>query len=103
MFDAATGSNTGRRFTGLRRHAINDCRDQRGDPAKPPPDAQLVAEALRQLAPDHRVVVVRACLGHSVTQLAEDLHIPQATVLNRIFLGLHALRGALHDRGLLGP
>ena len=97
MFDAA-----GRLFTVHRRPAINDRRDQRGDPAKPP-DAQLVAEALRQLAPDHRVVVVRACLGHSVTQLAEDLQVPPATVLNRIFLGLHALRGALEDRGLLGP
>jgi RNA polymerase sigma-70 factor (ECF subfamily) len=66
-------------------------------------DARLVADALRQLAPDHRTVIVRAYyMGHSVAELAATLDLPQGTVRSRLHYGLCALWRALQERGVAG-
>ncbi|GAB3891082.1 hypothetical protein GCM10029964_063670 [Kibdelosporangium lantanae] len=61
-----------------------------------------MAEALRGLSADHRAVIIRACRGWSVAQLAEELDVPAGTVRTRLLTGLQALRAALDDRGLIG-
>lgn len=62
-----------------------------------------MAEALGELSPEHRVVVIRGYRGQSVAQLAEELRVPPGTVLTQMFLGLRALRLALQERGLFEP
>ncbi|USX53218.1 sigma factor-like helix-turn-helix DNA-binding protein [Lentzea sp. HUAS12] len=67
-----------------------------------PRSAALVAEALSSLEPEHRVVVVRAYYRHrSVAELADELGLPQDTVKSRLNHGLHALRDALRDNGVM--
>lgn len=66
-------------------------------------DSWLVADALTQLAPDHRTVIVRAYyMGQSVTELAEALDVPPGTVRSRLHYGLRALQLALQERGVTG-
>lgn len=66
-------------------------------------DSWLVADALTQLTPDHRTVIVRAYyMGQSVAELAEALDVPPGTVRSRLHYGLRALQLALQERGVTG-
>lgn len=66
-------------------------------------DAWLVADALSQLKPEHRVVIVRAYYrGESIAELAGALGVPQGTVKSRLHYGLRALRLALQENGVTG-
>nr|WP_083467402.1 sigma-70 family RNA polymerase sigma factor [Kibdelosporangium sp. MJ126-NF4]CEL23410.1 RNA polymerase sigma-54 factor RpoN [Kibdelosporangium sp. MJ126-NF4]CEL23474.1 RNA polymerase sigma-70 factor [Kibdelosporangium sp. MJ126-NF4]CTQ96854.1 RNA polymerase sigma-54 factor RpoN [Kibdelosporangium sp. MJ126-NF4] len=75
----------------------------RSDPTESALDTWLVADALSQLTPDHRTVIVRAYyMGQSVAELAELLDVPPGTVRSRLHYGLRALRLALQERGVTG-
>ena len=64
-------------------------------------DTWLVADALHDLSPDHRTVIVCAYYrGQSVAETARDLVIPEGTVKSRLHYGLRALRLALQERGV---
>lgn len=77
---------------------------RRSDPTESALDSWLVSDALMQLTPDHRAVIIRAYyLGQSVAELAEELDIPQGTVRSRLHYGLRSLRLALQERGVTGP
>lgn len=66
-------------------------------------DAWLIADALSQLKPEHRVVIVRAYYrGESIAELAEALEVPPGTVKSRLHYGLRALRLALEENGVTG-
>lgn len=76
---------------------------ERSDPTESALDSWLVADALVQLTPDHRTVIIRAYyMGQSVAELAEELDVPQGTVRSRLHYGLRALRLALQERGVTG-
>jgi RNA polymerase sigma-70 factor (ECF subfamily) len=75
----------------------------RCDPTESALDSWLVADALSQLTPDHRTVIVRAFyMGQSVAELAEVLNVPRGTVRSRLHYGLRALRVALLEKGVTG-
>lgn len=64
-------------------------------------DAWLVGDALAQLSPEHRAVVVGAYYGgRSTADLARENQIPEGTVKSRLHYGLRALRLALQERGV---
>ena len=64
-------------------------------------DSWLVADALEQLTPEHRAVVVGAYYGgRSVAELAREHQIPEGTVKSRMHYALRALRLALQERGV---
>ena len=66
-------------------------------------DAWLIADALSQLKPEHRVVIVRAYYrGESIAELAKALDVPPGTVKSRLHYGLRALRLALEENGVTG-
>jgi len=66
-------------------------------------DAWLIADALSQVKPEHRVVIVRAYYrGESIAELADALNLPQGTVKSRLHYGLRALRLALQENGVTG-
>lgn len=66
-------------------------------------DAWLIADALSQLKPEHRVVIVRAYYrGESIPELANALGVPPGTVKSRLHYGLRALRLALEENGVTG-
>ena len=59
-------------------------------------DRQLVADALRQLSPAHRAVLVEVFYGgDSVARAARQLGIPHGTARSRLHYALLALRGQL--------
>ena len=61
----------------------------------------LIADALRQLTPAHRDVIVE-CFYHdrTVREAAERLGVPAGTVKSRTYYALRALKLALEDRGV---
>lgn len=66
-------------------------------------DTWLIADALSQLKPEHRVVIVRAYYrGETIAELADALGVPQGTVKSRLHYGLRALRLALQENGVTG-
>lgn len=66
-------------------------------------DAWLIADALSQLKPEHRVVIARAYYrGETIAELADALDVPQGTVKSRLHYGLRALRLALQENGVTG-
>jgi RNA polymerase sigma-70 factor, ECF subfamily len=59
-------------------------------------DRQLVADALRQLSPAHRAVLVEIFYGgDSLARAARQLRIPHGTARSRLHYALQALRGQL--------
>jgi len=59
-------------------------------------DRQLVADALKQLSPAHRAVLVEVFYGgDSVARAARQLGIPHGTARSRLHYALQALRGRL--------
>lgn len=74
------------------------------DPTESALTSWLVADALTQLTPDHRNVLVRAYyMGQSVAELAIMMDVPPGTIRSRLHYGLRALRFALQERGVTGP
>ena len=64
-------------------------------------DAWLVSDALAQLSPDHRLVVLHAYYrDESTAEIARALGIPEGTVKSRLHYALRALRLALQERGV---
>jgi len=64
-------------------------------------DAWLVSDALAQLSPEHRAVVVHAYYrGLSIAAIARILDIPEGTVKSRLHYALRAMRLALQERGV---
>lgn len=77
--------------------------DPRADHTDTTLDSWLITDALAQLSPEHRAVIVRAYyLGESVAEVAEALEVPQGTVKSRLHYGLRALRLALQENGVTG-
>ncbi len=76
-----------------------------GEDAVPPAQedrlaANLVAEALNRLPPQHREVIVLVGLEElSYRDVAEVLGIPIGTVMSRLSRAREALRNILEDRG----
>ena len=63
--------------------------------------SMVVAEALAELTPAHRAVLVQTFyLGRSVAQAAAELGVPEGTVKSRVFYALRSLRAALVERGV---
>lgn len=63
-------------------------------------DAWLVSEALANLSPDHRLVVVNCYYrGQSTAEISHRLGVPEGTVKSRLHYALRALRLALTERG----
>ncbi|AEG45595.1 sigma-70 family RNA polymerase sigma factor [Isoptericola variabilis] len=64
-------------------------------------DAWLVADALVEISPEHRAVVVGAYYrGRTVAELAEEQDVPPGTVKSRLHYALRALRLALQEKGV---
>jgi RNA polymerase sigma-70 factor (ECF subfamily) len=64
-------------------------------------ESWAVADALRELRPDHRSVLLETYYhGRSVAETAQVLGIPAGTVKSRTFYALRALKLALEERGL---
>jgi RNA polymerase sigma-70 factor (ECF subfamily) len=61
--------------------------------------AELLWEALQQLAPDHReIILLRHFRDRSYSEIAELLGIPRGTVMSRLYYARRALRRLLEDR-----
>ncbi|HEX6451390.1 MAG TPA: sigma-70 family RNA polymerase sigma factor [Trebonia sp.] len=61
-------------------------------------DRQLVADALKQLSPAHRAVLVEIFYGgDSLARVARQLRIPHGTARSRLHYALQALRHQLED------
>jgi RNA polymerase sigma-70 factor (ECF subfamily) len=104
-------------FTVARNQVIDDrrsaryARELRTDsvPERPSPDEigpafdkWILSDALKSLTRDHRVVIVRAYyLRQTVATIAEYEQIPEGTVKSRLHYGLHALRNALQETGVV--
>lgn len=88
------------------RHVRERTTDRTPDTAQPDAsqavlDSWLVADALEQLTPEHRAVIVGAYYGgQSVAELARDHQVPEGTVKSRMHYALRALRLALQERGV---
>ena len=66
-------------------------------------DRQLVVDALQQLSPAHRTVLVETFYrGGSTTAVARRLGIPGGTARSRLHYALHALREHLQDECAAG-
>jgi RNA polymerase sigma-70 factor (ECF subfamily) len=64
-------------------------------------ESWTVAEALSDLSPQHRAVIVETYYrGHSVAEAAGALGIPPGTVKSRTYYALRALKLALEERGV---
>lgn len=64
-------------------------------------DRQLVCDALQQLSPAHRTVLVETFYrGGSTATVARQLGIPDGTARSRLHYALHALRQHLQDRDI---
>jgi RNA polymerase sigma-70 factor, ECF subfamily len=62
-------------------------------------DQQLVTDALHQLSPAHRAVLVETFYrGQTLTKVARQLGIPDSTARSRLHYALQALRRQLEDR-----
>ena len=66
-------------------------------------DRQLVADALKELSPAHRAVLVEVFYGgDSVAKAARHLGIPHGTARSRLHYALQALRGQLDAHEAVG-
>ena len=64
-------------------------------------DRLLIADAMAQLSPAHRAVILRSYyLGETTAQIAYDLHIAEGTVKSRLHYALRALRLTLREMGV---
>ncbi|MPZ72236.1 MAG: sigma-70 family RNA polymerase sigma factor [Nitriliruptorales bacterium] len=117
-FDAERGDLRAWLFAIARNLVVDHHRRRGARPSTPVPDERLerhpdpvsdidravevwqVDEALRQLTPAHREVLVEIHLrGASVAETAQRLGVPPGTVKSRVYYGLRALRLALEETG----
>lgn len=64
-------------------------------------ESWTVAEALADLSPEHRAVLIQTYYqGRSVAEAAAVLGVPAGTVKSRTYYALRALKLALEERGL---
>lgn len=64
-------------------------------------ESWTVAEALADLSPQHRAVILETYYrGRSVAEAAQVLGVPPGTVKSRTYYALRALKLALEERGL---
>lgn len=113
-FDPARGAMRSWLFSIERRIIVDLARGRNSHPAReldpntPSPADQIelamrswsVEEALRRLAPDHRLVVLELYYrGRSSRDLARELGVPEGTVRSRLYYSLRALRVALEATG----
>ncbi|HEX2313630.1 MAG TPA: sigma-70 family RNA polymerase sigma factor [Thermomonospora sp.] len=84
--------------TGLNEHAAVPAE---GDDIDRALESWTVAEALAELSPSHRAVILETYYrGRSVAEAAKILGIPPGTVKSRTYYALRALKLALEERGL---
>jgi RNA polymerase sigma-70 factor (ECF subfamily) len=118
ILEQGTAASKAWLYTVARNFAIDECRSAhsrwevrsarlperaRSDHTDRTLDAWLIADALSQLKPEHRVVIVRAYYrGESIAELADSLQVPPGTVKSRLHYGLRALRLALEENGVTG-
>ena len=63
-------------------------------------DGWVVHEALQRISAEQRTVLLRTFYGgERYGDVAQDLHIPEATARTRAFYGLRALRARLEELG----
>lgn len=115
--DRAAGSVRPWLVTVARRIVIDDHRSRRARPREVDPDPldsvpaadeidralrlMLISEAMADLTPAHRQVLVETYLrGGSVAEAARSLGVPPGTVRSRVFYALRSLRLALEERGV---
>lgn len=73
----------------------------RGDHTDAVLDSWLVADALAQLTPEHRTVIVHSYYGRrTIADIAAELGLAPGTVKSRLHYGLRALRLVLQERGV---
>jgi RNA polymerase sigma-70 factor, ECF subfamily len=66
--------------------------------------ARLIREAIRELSPDHRaVIVLRHYEGRGYDEIAEILGISEKKVKSRLFTARQVLRDILTERGVQAP
>jgi RNA polymerase sigma-70 factor (ECF subfamily) len=66
-------------------------------------DQQIVADALHQLSPAHRAVLVETFYrGHTLAKAASQLGIPDGTARSRLHYALQALRRQLGEHEAIG-
>jgi RNA polymerase sigma-70 factor (ECF subfamily) len=114
--DSARGSSRAWLFTTIRNVLIDEWRSRKARPevvtdelpelltlddADRAVQSWLVVDALRQLSPAHRAVIVE-CFYHdrTVREAAERLGVPAGTVKSRTYYALRALKVALEQRGV---
>ena len=65
-------------------------------------DADLIADSVRSLSPDHRAVLVAAFWERlSTREIGERMGVPDGTVKSRLHYALRSLRAALEEREVL--
>jgi RNA polymerase sigma-70 factor (ECF subfamily) len=119
-YDALLGGVRTWLFTILRNVVIDQVRRRAARPVTPVADESLVAlggadagfdesamtswvvaDALRRLSPEHRVVLVETYLrGRSYAEVSVQTGVPVATLRTRAFYGLKALRVVLDEMGV---
>jgi RNA polymerase sigma-70 factor, ECF subfamily len=104
-------------FTVARNIVIDDWRSRRAHSETPVPDVPeqgtqddrsdqlllswVVAEAVTQLSPDHRAVLLECYYrGRPVAEAARHLGVPEGTVKSRTHYALRALKLALEEMGV---
>jgi len=116
VLDPANGSPRPWLFTTVRNVVIDEWRARSvrpevvtdrlpetpgGDDADTAIQSWLLADALKQLSPQHRAVIVETYYrGSSVAEAAERLGVPPGTVKSRAHYALRALKLALEERGV---
>ncbi len=116
VLDPARGSPRAWLFTTVRNVLIDEWRSRSARPevvtdevpeVLAPDDADsavqswLLADAMRQLTPAHRDVIVECFYrGYGVAEAAERLGVPPGTVKSRTYYALRALKLALEERGV---
>jgi RNA polymerase sigma-70 factor (ECF subfamily) len=114
--DPARGSPRAWLFTTMRNVLIDDWRSRSGRPevvidelpelptqddADRAVQSWLLGDAVRQLSPAHRdVIVERFYHDRTVREAADRLGLPAGTVKSRTYYALRALKLALEDRGV---
>ena len=67
-----------------------------GDHSEAVVNTMVVLDALHQVSPEHREVLVQLYYrGHSVTEAAKELGVPPGTVKSRSYYALRALRAVM--------
>jgi RNA polymerase sigma-70 factor, ECF subfamily len=84
----------------LRDRKLGETPEAIGDHLEDAMASWQVEDAVRQLSPVHRAVIIEIYFaGRTSKELAERLAIPEGTIRSRLFYALKALRLILEERG----